>query len=466
MSLAEKTTSPYGASEPAIAALRERFGERLATAQAVRDQHAHSVNWITPAAPDAVVFPRSTQEVQAIVGICRDARVPIVPYGAGSSLEGHVNAPFGGVTVATRELNAIVEVNATDLDAVVQPGVSRLTLNKALRETGLFFPIDPGADASLGGMAATRASGTNAVRYGTMKDVVLGLTAVLADGSIVKAGGRARKSSSGYDLTRLLIGSEGTLGIITELRLKLSGIPEAVLGGICPFPSVRAACEAAIATIQSGVPIARVELLDAAAVQASNLYSKLTLPETPMLFVEFHGTPTGAREQAELFAAIAEDCGGGPFQGSTDVDERARLWQARHDAHWASFTLRPGATNLATDVCLPLSRLADCVAETADDLQASGILATMIGHVGDGNFHVAPLFDRSSEREVATVKAFVDRLVERALAMGGTSTGEHGVGQEKRKYMAAEHGDAALAAMRAIKHALDPHGIMNPGKVL
>lgn len=466
MSLARKNESAYGAVEPAVAALRERFGDRLSSAQAVRDQHAHNLNWIRPLAPDAVVFPRDTREVQAIVEICRDARVPIVPYGAGSSLEGHVNAPFGGITVSTREMTDIVEVNATDLDVVVQPGVSRLTLNRALRETGLFFPIDPGADASLGGMAATRASGTNAVRYGTMKDVVLGLTAVLADGSVVKAGGRARKSSAGYDLTRLLVGSEGTLGIITELRLKLSGIPESVLGGICPFPSVRAACEAAITTIQAGVPIARVELLDAPAVRASNAYSKLTLPETPMLFVEFHGTPTGVREQAELFAGIAEECGGGPFEGSTDADERNRLWQARHDAYWANLSLRPGATNLATDVCVPLSRLADCVAETAEDLDASGILATIVGHVGDGNFHVAPLFDRDSKDEIATVKAFVDRLVERALAMGGTSTGEHGVGQEKRKYMAAEHGDAALAAMRAVKRALDPLGIMNPGKIL
>ena len=456
----------YGPAGPVIEVLRARFGDRLSTAQAVRDQHAHTLNSIAPQAPDAVVFPRSTDEVQAIVAACRDGRVPVVPFGAGSSVEGHVNAPFGGITISMREMNAVVAVNAMDLDVVVQPGVTRMALNSYIRDTGLFFPIDPGADASLGGMAATRASGTNAVRYGTMKDVVLGLTAVLADGSVIRTGGAARKSSAGYDLTRLLVGSEGTLGVITELRLKLSGIPEAVLGGVCAFPDVASACDAAMLAIQTGIPIARVELMDAAQVRACNAYSRLTLPEAPSLFVEFHGTQAGVTEQADLFAAIAQECGAGPFEGSTDADARARLWQARHDAHWANLALRPGAKNISTDVCVPISRLADCVAETTADIEASGIIATIVGHVGDGNFHVLPLLDPQDADEVATVRAFVERLVMRAIAMGGTCTGEHGVGQDKRKYLPIEHGDAAVAAMRAVKTALDPDGIMNPGKVI
>ena len=460
------TSQPYGPAGPVVERLRTRFGDRLSTAQAVRDQHVHTLNSIVPQAPDAVAFPRSTEEVQAIVEACRDGRVPIVPFGAGSSVEGHVNAPFGGITISTREMNAIVAVNAMDLDVVVQPGVTRLALNSYIRDTGLFFPIDPGADASLGGMASTRASGTNAVRYGTMKDVVLGLTAVLADGSVIRTGGAARKSSAGYDLTRLLVGAEGTLGVITELRLKLSGIPEAVLGGVCSFPNVASACEAAMTAIQTGIPVARVELLDAAQVRACNAYSKLDLPEAPSLFVEFHGTQAGVAEQAELFAAIAQECGAGPFEGSTDPDARSRLWQARHDAHWANLALRPGAKNLSTDVCVPISRLADCVAETTADIEAAGMMATIVGHVGDGNFHVLPLFDPQDAEEVNTVRAFVDRLVMRAISMGGTCTGEHGVGQDKRKYLPVEHGTAAVAAMHAVKNALDPYGIMNPGKVL
>ena len=456
----------YGPVGPVIERLRARFGERLSTAAAVRGQHAHTLNAVATQPPDAVVFPRTTQEVQAIVEACRDGRVPVIPFGVGSSIEGHVNAPFGGVTIAMRDMDTIVAVNAMDLDAVAQPGVTRLALNRHIRDTGLFFPIDPGADASLGGMASTRASGTNAVRYGTMKDVVLGLTAVLADGSVVRTGGAARKSSAGYDLTRLLVGAEGTLGVITELRLKLSGIPEAVLGGVCAFPDVASACEAAILTIQSGIPIARVELLDTAQVRACNAYSRLTLAETPSLFVEFHGTPAGVAEQGALFVAIAAECDGGAFTGSTDADERNRLWQARHDAHWANLALRPGARNLSTDVCVPISRLAECVTETTADIEASGIVATIVGHVGDGNFHVLPLFDAQSPDEVKAVRAFVDRLVTRAIAMGGTCTGEHGVGQEKRKYLPAEFGEEAVAAMRAVKRALDPLGIMNPGKVI
>ena len=415
------TPHAYGPAAPVVAALRARFGDRLSAARAVRDQHAHTLNSIVPQAPDAVVFPRSTEEVQAIVEACRDGRVPIVPFGAGSSVEGHVNAPFGGITVSTREMDAIVAVNAMDLDAMVQPGVTRTALNSHIRDTGLFFPIDPGADASLGGMASTRASGTNAVRYGTMKDVVLGLKAVLADGSVITTGGAARKSSAGYDLTRLLVGAEGTLGIITELRVKLSGIPEAVLGGVCSFPDVASACEAAMMAIQTGIPVARVELMDAAQVRACNAYSRLDLPEAPSLFVEFHGTQASVAEQAELFAAIAQDCGAGPFEGSANPEARSRIWQARHDAHWANLALRPGAKNLSTDVCVPISRLADCVGGTIADIESSGIVATIVGHVGDGNFHVQPLVDLSDPAEVEAVRQFSARLAARA------SHGEHHV---------------------------------------
>jgi D-lactate dehydrogenase (cytochrome) len=449
-----------------IAALTAQFGNRLVTSQAVREQHANTTTWIENQAPDAVVFPQTTADVQAIVRVCAAHRVPVIPFGTGTSLEGHINAPFGGVSVDFRDMNKVLAVNAQDFDCVIEPGITRKQLNEHLRDQGLFFPLDPGADASLGGMAATRCSGTNAVRYGTMKDNVLGLKVVLANGELMTTARRAKKSSAGYDLTRLIVGSEGTLGVITELTLKLTGIPEAISGGVCPFPSVEAACNAAIATIQSGIPVARIELLDELQVKATNLYSKLTLPEVPMLFVEFHGSPAGVAEQSERFGEIADDLGGGPFEWTTKPEDRTRLWQARHDAYWAGRGLRPGAQAIATDVCVPLSRLAECVTETQREIAAHGLVAPILGHVGDGNFHLTLLVDLADAAEVKAAKVLCERLVERALAMDGTCTGEHGVGQGKMKYLAGELGAPALGAMAAIKRALDPDGIMNPGKIV
>ena len=454
------------ASTAAIQALTAAFGNRVVTSNAVREQHGNTLTWIPNQPPDAVVFPQNGDEVQQIVRICAQHGVPVIPYGTGTSLEGHINAPHGGVSIDFRDMNRILAVHAEDLDCVIEPGVTRKMLNEHLRDQGLFFPIDPGADASLGGMAATRASGTNAVRYGTMKDNVLSMKVVLANGEIMTTSRRARKSSSGYDLTRLIVGSEGTLGVIVELTLKLQGIPEAIAAGICPFPSVEAACNATILTIQSGVPVARIELLDEVQVRACNAYSKLNLPETPMLLVEFHGTEAGVAEQSQRFGEIAQDFGGGPFEWATKAEDRTRLWQARHDGYWAARGLRPGASALATDVCVPISRLAECVTETQRDAQESGLLTPLVGHVGDGNFHLSLLIDMDSQEEVKTAKKFLERLAERALAMEGNCTGEHGVGQGKMKYLPAEHGAAAMTAMRAIKQALDPNNIMNPGKML
>jgi D-lactate dehydrogenase (cytochrome) len=453
------------AIEAVTAALAAKFGNRLVTSLAVRQQHGNVLTWIENQPPDAVVFPQSSGDVQDAVRICTAHKVPVIPYGTGTSLEGHINAPCGGVSIDFRDMNHILAVHAEDLDCVVEPGVTRKQLNEHLRDQGLFFPIDPGADASIGGMSATRASGTNAVRYGTMKDNVLALKVVLANGEIITTSRRAKKSAAGYDLTRLFVGSEGTLGVITEITVRLHGIPEAISGGICPFPSVDAACQAAIATIQSGIPVARIELLDEAQVKACNAYSKLTLPEQPMLFVEFHGTAAGVAEQSERFGEISSELGGGPFRWTTNTEERTKLWQARHDAYWAVLGLRPGARPFATDVCVPLSRLAECVAETQKDIASHGLIAPIAGHVGDGNFHCSPLIDMDSPQEVAAAKDFNARLIERALAMEGTCTGEHGVGQGKMKYLKAEHGEA-LTVMRAIKQALDPQDLMNPGKIV
>jgi len=448
------------------AALAERFGNRLVTSQIVREQHANTTTWIENQPPDAVVFPQSAEDVQAVVRICAEHRVPVIPFGAGTSLEGHVNAPFGGVSVDFRDMNRVLAVHAEDLDCVIEPGVTRKQLNEHLRHDGLFFPIDPGADASLGGMAASRASGTNAVRYGTMKDNVLALKVVLANGELITTARRARKSSAGYDLTRLIVGSEGTLGVIVELTLKLAGIPEGIAAGVCPFPSVEACCNAAIMTIQSGIPVARIELLDALQVKACNAYSKLSLPETPMLFLEFHGTEGSVAEQSKRFGEIAAEFGGGPFDWAIKAEDRSKLWQARHDAYWAGRGLRPGAQAVATDVCVPISRLAECVTATQRDIADSRLVAPILGHVGDGNFHLTLMVDMADAAEVKAAKQLCERLVERALAMDGTCTGEHGVGQGKRKYLVAEHGEPALEAMRAVKRALDPQGIMNPGKIL
>ena len=449
-----------------IAALAAKFGNRLVTSQAVREQHANTTTWIANEPPDAVVFPQTSAEVQDVVRICAERRVPVIPFGTGTSLEGHINAPFGGVSVDLSRMNRGLAVHAEDLDCVIEPGVTREELNAHLRSDGLFFPIDPGANASLGGMASTRASGTNAVRYGTMKDNVLSLKAVLPNGEIVTTATRAKKSSSGYDLTRLFVGSEGTLGLITEVTLRLYGIPEAIAAGVCPFPSVKAACDATILTIQSGIPVARIELLDTLSVQAVNLHSKLGLPETPMLFLEFHGTDASVKEQSERFGEIAAELGGGPFDWATKPEDRSRLWKARHNIYWAGFALRPGASTFATDVCVPLSRLAECVEATQRDIAELGITAGIVGHVGDGNFHASPLFDLNDEDEVRRVKIFVERVVERALAMEGTCTGEHGVGQGKMKYLEKEHGTEALEMMRLLKRSIDPLNIMNPGKMV
>ena len=449
-----------------IAALNATFGNRVVTSRSVCEQHGHTTTWIENEPPDAVVFPRSTEDVQEIVRICARHGVPVIPFGAGTSLEGHVNAPYGGVSIDIRDMNRLLAVHADDLDCVIEPGITRKQLNVFLRDQGLFFPLDPGADASLGGMAATRASGTNAVRYGTMKDCVLGLKAVLANGEVLTTGRRAKKSSAGYDLTHLFIGSEGTLGVITELTLKLHGIPEAIAGGVCPFPSVEAACNAVIATIQTGLPVARIELLDQLQVKAVNAYSKLALPETPMLFVEFHGTEAGVAEQSQRFGEIATEFGGGPFDWATRPEDRTQLWQARHDAYWAAVALRPGAKVFVSDVCVPISRLAECIVATQADLAESRLVSPIVGHVGDGNFHLCLLIDMDDASEITRAEALLERLIERALAMDGTCTGEHGVGQGKMKYLKGELGPTALAAMSAIKQALDPQGIMNPGKIV
>jgi len=461
-----RTAEEGAAADAVIAQLAARFGNRLVTAQAVREQHANTVTWIANQPPDAVVYPQSSDDVQDIVRLCAIHRVPVIAFGAGTSLEGQVNAPRGGVSLDFRDMNRVLAVHAEDLDCVIEPGITRKQLNEYLRDKGVFFPIDPGADASLGGMAATRASGTNAVRYGTMKDNVLALKVVLANGEMISTARRAKKSSSGYDLTRLMVGSEGTLGVITELTLRLSGIPESIAAGICPFPSVEAACNATIATIQSGIPVARIELLDALQVRACNIYSKLDLPETPMLFVEFHGSEASVAEQSQRFGDIAEEFGGGPFDWATRAEDRSKLWQARHDAYWAQKGLRPGTQPLATDVCVPISRLAECVAETQRDIAESNLIAPIVGHVGDGNFHVGLLVDPDDADEIGRTEAFLERLVMRALAMDGTCTGEHGVGQGKMKYLKAEHGDAALDVMRALKRTFDPLDILNPGKII
>ncbi|MBO0751626.1 MAG: FAD-binding protein [Bradyrhizobiaceae bacterium] len=455
-----------GSRTAALAALVQLLGDRISVVDAVRAQHAHTTTWVPNQPPDAVAFPHSTEEVQAVVRICAAHDLPVIPFGAGTSLEGQVNAPFGGVCLDFRDMNKVLAVHAEDLDCVVEPGVTRKQLNTYLRDAGVFFPIDPGADASIGGMTATRASGTNAVRYGTMKDNVLAIKAVLANGEVITTSRRARKSAAGYDLTRLLVGSEGTLAVTTEITLRLHGIPEAVAGGICPFPSVEAACQATIATIQSGIPVARIELLDALQVKAVNAYSKLTLPESPLLCVEFHGSPAGVAEQSTLFGEIAADLGGGPFEWATRAEDRSRLWQARHDAYWAALGLRPGAKALASDVCVPISRLAECVVATQADVAETGLVAPIVGHVGDGNFHLCVLVDMADAGEIRRTEELMERLVERALSMEGTCTGEHGIGQGKIKYLKSEHGEAALLAMRSIKAAFDPRNIMNPGKIV
>jgi len=450
----------------AIAVLRQRFGERLQTGEAIRRQHANTLTWIPNQPPDAVIWVENAAEVREVVAVAAAHSTPIIPFGAGTSLEGHINAPRGGLSLDFQRMNRILSVNERDLDCVVEAGVSRKQLNDYLRDLGLFFPVDPGAEeATIGGMAATRASGTTAVRYGTMRENVLNLTAVMADGSIVKTAQRARKSAAGYDLTRLLVGSEGTLGIITELSVRLYGIPERILAAVCPFDSLEGACNAVIQSIQLGLGVARMELLDAPQIRVVNSYAKLGLEEKPTLFLEFHGSEAGARDQVATFKAIAEGEGAIRFDWAEQEEDRRRLWKARHDVYWAVKAVFPGRDALATDVCVPISRLAECVVATQKDIEASGLIAPIVGHVGDGNFHTTPVFDRNDAKQRAAVEGFLQRLVERALAMEGTSTGEHGVGQGKAKYLKAELGDG-LGVMRSIKQALDPQGILNPGKIM
>lgn len=448
-----------------IEALRPPFGDRLSTAQAVREQHGHDESWHAGAAPDAVVFPETTQEVSDIVKQCAAHDVPVVPFGAGTSLEGHVTAVHGGIAIDMSRMTRVLRVSPEDLDCTVEAGITRKALNAHLRDTGLFMPVDPGADASLGGMVATRASGTNAVRYGTIRENVLGLTIVMADGSVVRTGGRARKSAAGYDLTHLIIGSEGTLGVVTEITLRLHGIPENIGAATCTFGSVDQAVTTVIETIQSGIPVARIELLDEAMVRACNAYSKLSLPEQPMLFLEFHGTQASVQEQSERVADLASANGGGNFEWSAQAEDRSRLWEARHNAYYSALALAPGKSGFTTDVCVPVSRLADVIAQTRADVDATDIIAPLVGHVGDGNFHLIMLVDTADPDEVASAKALHERLVTRALDAGGTCTGEHGIGLGKRDFLLREHGDA-VPAMGAIKQALDPRGIMNPGKML
>ena len=450
--------------ESAITQICALVGDRLSTAMAVRQHHGADASWHPPLPPDAVVYAHSTEEVSAIVKICAATRTPIIPFGVGSSMEGHIGALQGGITIDLSEMNQIVEVHAEDMDVTVQPGVTRKQLNTWLRDTGLMFPIDPGADASIGGMTATRASGTNAVRYGTMRENVLALTVVLPNGDIIHTGGRARKSSAGYDLTRLFVGSEGTLGIFTEITLRLYGIPEATSSAICNFADLDGAVNAVIQTIQSGIPVARIELMDDTQMDALNRYSKLNYPVEPTLLLEFTGTEASVVEQAEMVQAIAGEHGGKNFQWATVAEERNRLWQARHDSLWAILALQPGRQAFPTDVCVPISRLAECIAETKKDLETTWLKAPILGHVGDGNFHMVLLIDRDDPKDIAEVERLNDRLVNRAIAMGGTCTGEHGVGSYKMRFLDTEHGKA-LELMKLLKRSIDPQNIMNPGKM-
>ena len=447
-------------------ALKQRFGERYSTAAAILERHGKDEAYHAGVPPEAVVFATSTEDVVEVVNLCRAHKAPLIPFGTGTSLEGHINAIRGGISLDLSLMTEVLEVNEEDLDCRVQAGVTRKALNEHLRATGLMFPIDPGADASLGGMTATRASGTNAVRYGTMKDNVLGLTVVMANGDVVRTGGRAPKSSAGYDLTRLMIGSEGTLGVITEIQLKLYGQPEAVSAAVCLFPDIDAAAKTAIMVKQMGVPVARMELVDGASIRAINEADQLGMVEKPHIFFEFHGTEAWVAEQAERTQEIAAELGGEDFEWSTRPEDRTRLWNARHNMFYSVQRMRPGSVGWPTDVCVPISRLADCINQTLEDLSQTNLLAPLVGHVGDGNFHLQYLIDPNNEDELSEARWVNSRMIERAIEMGGTCTGEHGVGHGKIKYLEAEHGAPSLAVMASIKRALDPENIMNPGKIL
>ncbi|MFW7343486.1 FAD-linked oxidase C-terminal domain-containing protein [Pollutimonas sp. H1-120] len=449
-----------------LEALQEQFGSRFSTAHAVCEHHGRDESPYPPMLPDGVVFALSTEDVAWVARHCHRHKVPLIPFGVGSSLEGHLLAIQGGISLDLSGMNQLVAVHPGDFTATVQAGVTRKQLNDEIRDTGLFFPIDPGADASLGGMAATRASGTNAVRYGTMRENVMSLKVVTADGRVIETANRARKSSAGYDLTRIFVGSEGTLGIITEVTVRLYPQPEAISAAICNFPTLDAAVQSVIEVIQMGVPVARVEFMDAWAVKATNAYSKLALKESSLLLFEFHGSPAGVKEQAEIVQSITHDNGGMDFEWADRPEDRSRLWTARHNAYFAGLQLRPGCRSSTTDVCVPISRLAECVSETAAELDRASFPYTIVGHVGDGNFHVLMLLDPDNPQEWEESERLNQRLVERAIQMDGTCTGEHGVGLHKMEFMLAEHGQDALDLMDSLKKAFDPHNILNPGKII
>ncbi|MDB2700062.1 FAD-binding protein [Alphaproteobacteria bacterium] len=444
--------------------IKDEFGQQFSNSKSILEQHTHTMTIHESELPDGVVFVETKEDVQKVVKICNEYKCPIIPFGVGSSFEGHINAPYGGISIDMNNMNKIINVYQEDLLVVVQPGVTREQLNTHLRDTGLFFPIDPGANASIGGMTATRASGTNAVRYGTMKDNVIALEVVTPDGQIIKTANKARKSSAGYDLTRLMVGSEGTLGITTEITLKLYGIPEVIAGGRVSFPSVKDATDAVIMTVQAGIPVARIEFLDMAQVIAVNNYSKTNLPEDPLLLLEFHGSETSVKEQSELFGEIASDFGGNDFEWTSNNEDRNKLWKARHDAYWSCKAVRPEAEIYSTDVCVPISKLSDCITETIEDMEKNELIGPIVSHAGDGNFHVALLIDKKSDLELKKLDSFLIRISERAIRMNGTCTGEHGVGQGKRKYMLKELG-GAVDIMKKVKNAFDPNKIMNPGKL-
>ena len=444
--------------------IKDEFGQQFSNSKSILEQHTHTMTIHESELPDGVVFAETKEDVQKVVKICSEYKCPIIPFGVGSSFEGHINAPYGGISIDMNNMNKIIKVYQEDLLVVVQPGVTREQLNTHLRDTGLFFPIDPGANASIGGMTATRASGTNAVRYGTMKDNVIALEVVTPDAQIIKTANKARKSSAGYDLTRLMVGSEGTLGITTEITLKLYGIPEVIAGGRVSFPSVKDATDAVIMTVQAGIPVARIEFLDTAQVIAVNNYSKTNLPEAPLLLLEFHGSETSVKEQSELFGEIASDFGGNDFEWTSNNEDRNKLWKARHDAYWSCKAVRPEAEIYSTDVCVPISKLSDCITETIEDMKKNELIGPIVSHAGDGNFHVALLIDKKSDEELKKLDDFLIRISERAIRMDGTCTGEHGVGQGKRKYMLKELG-GAVDIMKKVKNAFDPNKIMNPGKL-
>ena len=458
------------ASAPAIAqviaSIRGFLGERLSTAQAMREQHSRGEDTTPPTLPDAVAFVQTTDEVSRIMVLCHQHGVPVVPFGAGTSLEGHVNPVRGGISLDLSQMTAVLELNAEDMDCLIEPGVTRQALNDFLRAEGLFFPVDPGSHCTIGGMCATRASGTNAVRYGTIRENVLGLEVVLADGRVIQTGGRTRKAANGYDLTRLFIGSEGTLGVITKIRLRLHGIPEGISAAVCQFPTLAAAVEAVSTVMQSGIPVARIELLDEDQMEACIRYSKLEgFEATTTLFLEFHGSPASVVEQAETVEAVARDFGATSFEAATDPETRNRLWKARHDAYWAAIALKPGHRGITTDVCVPISRLTEAVVKAKETAKASGQTSCIVGHVGDGNFHCLILFPDNDQAALEKAWALDREIVAQGLALGGTCSGEHGIGLGKREFLEQEHGDGALSVMRALKATLDPKGILNPGKM-